>query len=78
MFVATYRTLETKELQISFIRPTREPDEAVKAKRVALIKEIVYRHVLSAQVQANASKLIGRQFVLQQDNDPECTAKANK
>ena len=38
----------------------------------------VYRHILSAQVQTNASKLIGRQFILQQDNDPKHTAKATK
>ena len=47
MFVATYRTLETKELQISFIRATSVPDEAVKAKRVALIKEICISFVAS-------------------------------
>ncbi|KAF7662856.1 hypothetical protein LDENG_00224310 [Lucifuga dentata] len=38
----------------------------------------VYRNILSAQVQANASKLIGQCFMLQQDNDPKHTTKATK
>ncbi|KAF7659361.1 hypothetical protein LDENG_00299140 [Lucifuga dentata] len=37
----------------------------------------VYRNILSAQVQANASKLIDRRFILQ-DNNPKHTAKATK
>ena len=34
----------------------------------------VYRHIISAQVQANVSELIGRRFILQQDNDAKHTA----
>ena len=29
----------------------------------------VYTHIISAQVQVNASKLIGQKLILQQDND---------
>ncbi|XP_069798460.1 transposable element Tc1 transposase [Narcine bancroftii] len=35
-----------------------------------------YIETLSAKVQANTSKLIGRCFILQQDNDPKHAAKA--
>ncbi|KAF7649318.1 hypothetical protein LDENG_00143460 [Lucifuga dentata] len=35
----------------------------------------VFRNILSAQVQANISKLICRRFILQQDNDPKHAAK---
>lgn len=38
----------------------------------------VYRNILSAQIQPNASKLIGRRFIMQQDNDPKHTAIATK
>ena len=38
----------------------------------------VYRHIISAQGQANASKPIGQWIILHQDNDPKHTAKATK
>lgn len=34
--------------------------------------------ILSAQIQPNASELIGRRFTVQMDNDPKHTAKASK
>ena len=36
----------------------------------------VYRHILSVHVQPNASIIIGRLFILQQDNCPKHIAKA--
>ena len=38
----------------------------------------VYRNVLSAKLRRNASKLIGRNFIMQQDNDPKHTANKTK
>lgn len=38
----------------------------------------VYRNILSANVRRNASKLIGRSFIMQQDNDPKHTANKTK
>ncbi|MEE6525044.1 hypothetical protein FKM82_024826 [Ascaphus truei] len=38
----------------------------------------VYRDILSAQIQPNSAKLIGRRFILQMDNDPKHTAKATQ
>ncbi|KAF7661064.1 hypothetical protein LDENG_00270050 [Lucifuga dentata] len=38
----------------------------------------VYRNIVSAPVHANASKLIGQCFILQQDNDRKHTATASK
>ncbi len=35
----------------------------------------VYRDLLSAQIQPNGAKLIGRRFILQVDNDPKQTVK---
>ncbi len=35
----------------------------------------VYRDLLSAQIQPNGAKLIGRRFILQVDNDPNQTVK---
>ncbi len=38
----------------------------------------VFRAILSAHFQPNASELIGRRFTVQMDNDPKHTAKATK
>ncbi|KAF7647194.1 hypothetical protein LDENG_00176060 [Lucifuga dentata] len=38
----------------------------------------VFTNILSAQVQANASKFIGRRFILQQVDEPKHAAKAAK
>ena len=38
----------------------------------------VFRDILSAQIQVNAAKLIGRRFIIQMDNDPKHTAKATQ
>ncbi len=38
----------------------------------------VHRDILSAQIQPNAAKLIGRRFRVQMDNDPKYTAKATQ
>ncbi len=35
----------------------------------------VYRDILSAQIQSNAAKLIGRRFIVQMENDPKHTTK---
>ncbi len=35
----------------------------------------VYRDILSAQIQPNGAKLIGRRFIVQMDDDPKHTAK---
>ena len=38
----------------------------------------MFRAILSAHIQPNASELIGRRFTVQMDNDPKHTAKATK
>ncbi len=38
----------------------------------------VFRAILSARIQPNASELIGQRFTVQMDNDPKHTAKATK
>ncbi len=38
----------------------------------------VFRAILSAHIQPNASELIGRRFTVQMDNDPKHTAKTNQ
>ncbi len=38
----------------------------------------VCRDILSAQIQSNAAKLIGRSFIVQMDDDPNHTAKATQ
>ena len=38
----------------------------------------VYRNILSANLKKDATKLIGRSFIVQQDNDPKHTAKTTK
>uniref|UniRef100_A0AAZ3QDP7 Transposase n=1 Tax=Oncorhynchus tshawytscha TaxID=74940 RepID=A0AAZ3QDP7_ONCTS len=50
----------------------------VTADRIRTMNSEVYRNILSAQIKPNASKLIGRHFIMQQDNDPKHTARATK
>ena len=38
----------------------------------------VFRDILWAQIQPNASKLIGQLFIIQRDNDPKHKAKATQ
>ena len=38
----------------------------------------VYKNILSANLWRNASNLIGRKFIMQQDNDPKHTANTTK
>ena len=38
----------------------------------------VNKNILSANIWRNASKLIGRNFIMQQDNDPKHTANTTK
>ncbi len=38
----------------------------------------VYRNILSANLEKDATKLIGRSFIIQQDNDPKHSAKETK
>lgn len=38
----------------------------------------VYRNIVPANSKTNASKLIGRSFIMQQDSDPKHTAKTTK
>ena len=38
----------------------------------------VYRNILSANLKKNAAQLIGRAFIMQQDNDPIHTANTTK
>lgn len=42
------------------------------------MNSVVYRNILSDNLQRNASKLIGRKFIMQQGNDPKHTANARK
>ncbi len=42
------------------------------------INSEVYRNILSGNLQKDATKLIGRSFIMQQDNDPKHSAKNNK
>ena len=42
------------------------------------MKSEVYRNILSAILQKDATKLIGRSFIMQQDNDPKHSAKTTK
>ncbi len=48
----------------------------VTEDRSSQMNSEVYRDILSAQIQPNAAKLIGRCFIVQMDNDPKNTAKA--
>ncbi len=50
----------------------------VTEDRSSLKNSEVYRDILSAQIQPNAAKLIGRHFIVQMDDDPKHTAKATQ
>ena len=50
--------------------------EDVTANRRSRMNSEVYIAMLSAQIQANAAKLIGWHFTEQMDNDPKHAAKA--
>ncbi len=47
----------------------------VTEDRRSRMNSVVYRYILSAQIQSNAAKLIGWCFIVQMDNDPKHTAK---
>lgn len=51
-------------------------NDHVTADGISKMNSVVYKSFLSAQVRANASKLVGWRIILQQDNDPKHTAKA--
>ncbi len=42
------------------------------------INSAVYRNILSDNLQKDATKLIGRSFIMQQDNDPKHSVKTTK
>ncbi len=50
----------------------------VTEDRSSRINSEVYRDILSAQIQSNGAKLIGRCFIVQMDDDPKHTAKATQ
>uniref|UniRef100_A0A3B5Q0B9 Transposase n=2 Tax=Xiphophorus maculatus TaxID=8083 RepID=A0A3B5Q0B9_XIPMA len=50
----------------------------ITADKSSRMNSEVYRDILSAQIQPNAAKLIGRRFTVQMDNDPKHTAKATQ
>ncbi|CAJ0940112.1 unnamed protein product [Ranitomeya imitator] len=50
----------------------------IRADKSSRMNSEVYRDILSAQIQPNAAKLIGRRFIVQMDNDPKHTAKATQ
>ncbi len=50
----------------------------VTADKSSRMNSEVFRAILSAHIQPNASELIGRRFTVQMDNDPKHTAKATK
>ncbi len=50
----------------------------VTADKSSRMNSEVFRAILSAHIQPNASELIGRRFTVQMDNDPNHTAKATK
>ncbi len=50
----------------------------VTADKSSRMNSEVFRAILSAHIQPNASELIGRRFTLQMDSDPKHTAKATK
>ena len=50
----------------------------VTADKSSRMNSEVFRTILSAHIQPNASELIGRRFTVQMDNDPKHTVKAKK
>ncbi len=50
----------------------------VTADKSSRMNSEVFRAILSAHIQPNASELIGRRFTVQMDNNPKHTAKATK
>ncbi len=50
----------------------------VTADKISRMNSEVFRAILSAHIQPNASELIGRLFTVQMDNHPKHTAKATK
>ncbi len=50
----------------------------VTADKSSRMNSEVFRAILSAHIQPNASELIGRRFTVQMDNDPKHTAKSNQ
>jgi hypothetical protein len=52
-------------------------DDVTADKRSRTNSE-VFGAILSAQIQPNASELIGRRSTMQMDNDPKTTAKATQ
>ncbi len=50
----------------------------VTEDRSSRMNSEVYRDILSAQIQSNGAKLIGRRFIIQMDDDPKHTAKATQ
>ncbi len=50
----------------------------VTADKSRMMNSEVFRAILSAHIQPNASQLIGRRFTVQMDKDPKHTAKATK
>ena len=50
----------------------------VTADKSSRMNSEVFRAILSAHIQPNASELIGQRFTVQMDNDPKHTAKATK
>ncbi len=50
----------------------------VTADKSSRMNSEVFRAILSAHIQPNASELIGRRFTVQMDNDTKHTAKATK
>ncbi len=50
----------------------------VTEERSSWMNSEVYKDILSAQIQSNGAKLIGRLFIIQMDDDPKHTTKANQ
>ncbi len=50
----------------------------VNADKSSRMNSEVFRAILSAHIQPNASELIGRRFTVQMDSDPKHAAKATK